>query len=259
VKKRSVFWPEMTRPEVEALIRSAPVAILPLGATEAYGLHMPCGSEAIIAEGIARRVGERTQTLVAPVLNFGWAEWLSAYAGSIVIPQETTTLIIRGVAENLVRQGIRSILFLNAHSGHVDASHVVARDLHRQHGTACAAVEVYSLAPRLAGDVIETKTSPWGHGSEGPTSLVLALAPDLVDMERARPDVPKCLNGSFQTMSSNSVRFEESHINFYQHFHEITETGIIGDPTGATREKGEEVVRRLVDYLSRVVEALKRG
>lgn len=259
MKKQSVFWPEMTRPEVEALIKRAPVAILPLGATEAYGQHLPCGTEAIIAQGVARRVGERTQTLVAPVVNFGWAEWLSAYAGSIVIPQETTILMIRGIADNLVRQGVKSILFLNAHSGHVDASHIVARDLHRQHGTVCAAVEVYSLAPRLSAGIIETPSNPWGHGSEGPTSLVLALAPELVDMERARADLPKCQNSSFQTISSNSVRFEESQINFYQHFHEITETGIIGDPTGATPQKGEQVIERLVDYLSRVVEALKRG
>jgi creatinine amidohydrolase len=255
MKKKSYYMPEMTGPEIEALLANTPTAILPLGATEEYGNHLPTGTEAIIAEGIAKRVGEKAGVLVAPVLTFSWVEWLRQYPGTICFKQETIISIIRQLAANLVRQGCKNLLFINAHHGHVDASHVVARDLHSKYGTQCAAIEVYSIGKEFSQDVLETKDKPWGHASEGPTSLVLALRPELVDMQKARKDLPASRNRNFETVSSNTARIAGHNFAYYENFNEITETGIIGDPALATAEKGEKIIAGLVDFLVKVVKA----
>jgi creatinine amidohydrolase len=255
VKKQSCFMPEMTKPEIEKLIANNPTVILPLGATESYGNHLPTGTEAFIAEGISRRIGEKANVLVAPVLNFSWVDWLTD-SGTIKFRQQTIIEIIEQLSLSLVKQGIKKILFLNAHFGHVSASHVVARALHQHHGIKCASVEIYGIGPTFSEGILETKRGAWGHGSEGPTSLVLALRPELVDMDQARPDFPVSKNDKFKCISSNTVEFEGRMINYYQHFDEITQTGITGDPTSATKEKGEKLIEKMTDYLTKFVLAL---
>jgi len=247
--------PEMTKSEIEILIANNPTVILPLGATESYGNHLPTGTEAFIAEGFARRVGENAKVLVAPVLNFSWVDWLTD-SGTIKFTQQTIIDIIEQISLSLVKQGIKKVLFLNAHFGHVSASHVVARGLHKNYGIRCASVEVYGMGPSFSEGILESNSGAWGHGSEGPTSLVLALRPELVDMDQARPDFPVSKNEKFKCISSNTIEFEGYRINYYQHFDEITKTGITGDPTSATKEKGEKLIEKMTNYLTKVVLAL---
>lgn len=255
MKKKSYYMPEMTRPEIEALLAERPTAILPMGATEEYGDHLPTGTEAIIAEGIARRVGEKAGVLVAPTLTFSWVEWLAQYTGTICFKQETITTIMHELATNLVRQGCKNLLFINGHYGHVSAAHVVARDLHSKYKTQCAAVEIFDIGRDFSKGVLETTCKPWGHGSEGPTSLVLALRPELVDMEKARRDVPVSSNKNFEIVSTNTSQLAGYKFAYYQNMNEVSETGIIGDPTLATAEKGEKIIAGLVDFLVKVIQA----
>jgi len=247
--------PEMTKPEIEKIIANNPTVILPLGATESYGNHLPTGTEAFIAEGISIRVGEKANVLVAPVLNFSWVDWLTD-SGTIKFKQQTIIEIIEQLTLSLVQQGIKKILFLNAHFGHVAASHVVARALHKNHGIRCASVEIYGMGPSFSEGILESTKGAWGHGSEGPTSLVLALRPECVDMDQARPDFPVSTNKKLICISSNTSEFDGRRINYYQHFDEITKTGITGDPTSATKEKGEKLIEKMTDYLSRLVLAI---
>jgi creatinine amidohydrolase/Fe(II)-dependent formamide hydrolase-like protein len=118
----------------------------------------------------------------------------------------------------------------------------------------CAAVEI-DIGKDFSKGVLETTCKPWGHGSEGPTSLVLALRPELVDMEKARKDVPVSSNKNYEIVSTNTAQIAGHKFAYYENMNEVSETGIIGDPTLATAEKGEKIISGIVDFLVKVIKA----
>lgn len=226
--------------EAQARLRAAGMAVLPLGAVEAHGPHLPTGTDTLLAEAIAREVARRLDAVLLPALPYGPVWSLADFPGSLGIAPETLTQLLVELGQALGRQGAAVLAVVNGHVGNAAAVQAAARRLHALGGPVLYAFTYPGLA-EAAARVCTSAPLPGGyfHACEIETSLVLHVAPEAVDMARAVREEPR-LPPDF---GFRPVPWSE-----------ITRTGVLGDATAATAEKGrtlfEAVVERIVAVLA---------
>ncbi len=150
--------------------RRKPVVILPMGATEAHGQHLPVWTDAITPYELAKRVSARTGALVLPPLYYGFCYTLRPWAGTLSLKSQTFAAIIRDVTSELVRNGFDRILFLNGHGANATiAGHVLKELSDDLDFTACIVSwwEMRELEKICGGGT--------GHADENEESIVMAL------------------------------------------------------------------------------------
>ncbi|MBO8142505.1 MAG: creatininase family protein [Firmicutes bacterium] len=226
--------------EVKAAIDKQPLALVPIGATEVYGPHMPQGNDGIVAEELAVRIQRQVGGVVAPLIPVGDSTRLSAFPGTLVIDAETVYRVVRGIGESLYRAGCRSLLVVNGHAGNVDAINRYLEEASNRFRRA-AQVDVWRLAGALGADLFEGVQNPFAHGGASMTSVMLALHPEWVDRSRM---------GQGSVMEDKhpaGVHLPPLAARFQQRFPE----GYGGDVTGASAEAGRELLRRMETYLLR--------
>jgi creatinine amidohydrolase len=224
--------------QVAQALTSDRLVIIPIGAhAKEHGLHLPMNTDALTAEALAIAVAERTEALVAPVIGFGFYPAFVRYAGSQTISRETFRALLIEVMQGLVSQGARRLLLLN--TGVSTESSV------EQAANAIADARVLVAHMRLLGveAAIDWQQQNGGHADERETSLMLAIAPDLVRMERA-------VNAETPPGEAHKPILSPWPDPHAEH----SPTGATGDPTKATREKGKHLLAAMVDDIVRLVE-----
>jgi len=211
-------------------------AVLAVGSTECHGDHLPYGTDTMVAQHLAEAVAERVDgLLVLPPLPYGMSRHYASFPVAITLSTETLIRVLREVFTSLLDHGLRRLLIINGHDGNVAAIEAASREFRVEHPEMDIAVlEAWweTGAELLPPDTFEV----WGglgHGGEGETSMMMAVAPELVDMSRARGVVPKL----------------PAHVQIKWRFDELTTHGVTGDPTRATAEKGRLMRDALVDLL----------
>ena len=216
-------------------IARVPAVILPLGATEQHGHHLPLGVDIILAEALATRVAEATGATVMPAMPFGYSwVWRDA-PGSVTVESRTLEDVIVQVAESLARHGVRHVFLINGHEANGATMKYASRRLWDHAG-----VKVWRLFYLDLGAVLaEHCESPTWHGivhaCEFETSLMLAVAPHLVDMSKAVREYPEPDRGYFQGGRPMG---------------DLSRSGVFGDATLATAEKGEAMLSIFVESMS---------
>jgi creatinine amidohydrolase len=226
---------QMDSRTLEALARKGHLLILPVGALEAHGPHLPLGSDLIQAEATATAVAERLDALIAPGLPYGVCPGTRVFPGTTSHSVETLSRTVQELVEDFHRFGFRRILVL---SGHGALNHMAAlregaeRACHGRPDLRVAALCDYEFVYELRG-----KESPAddGHGGLLETSRVMALAPDLVGT--ARPSVRYQVPRS-QVSPPRPEQWPES---------------VIGDTTNASAELGARVQAYVLDRLVETV------
>ena len=218
---------ELTSREFEAAVKEDPLVILPVGATEEHGSHLPLGTDSFQAEEVVRRVAERFGALVLPPVRYGECRSTRNFPGTISLRSETVQAIITDIVSELARNGVRKVLVLSGHagSGHMAATKLGAhRAVEANPELRAMVLSDYDIAYDLAGKEFPAND---GHAGQIETSRVLGIMPDLVGPDRpvgaTRP--PRFM------VLPDPERF--------------IPTGVMGDPTGASAEKG----RRIDDYV----------
>lgn len=171
---------------LERVLPRRPLLILPVGALEAHGPHLPLGADLIQAEATADALAERLDALVAPGLAYGVCPGTRRFPGSVSRSLEGLSREVREILGEFFRQGFRRVLVLSGHgdSGHMAALREGARQAAEDHpGLAVAALCDYEFVYELRGTLSPAED---GHGGLLETSRVLALAPALVGSERPR-------------------------------------------------------------------------
>lgn len=244
MKMKSKWIKFLSSSEFDEIRKNCKTVILPVGATEVYGPHMPLGSDIIVAQDIAELVAEQTNALVGPSLEVGESYSLSNYPGTLLLQPETWKAVVTGYMHSLMKWGFTQFMFINGHAGNVPIITQICRPLQREHGIKTAQIDWWRFTQAKAKGICEYEG--WmchGHASECGTSVMLYLHPEYVDMDKARRVTPK--QGEAYGKYSDFIT--------YAPFSDTTECGILGDATVATAEKGrlivEKCVQRIVEYM----------
>jgi creatinine amidohydrolase len=242
---RGVFLEDLTWPEAGARIAAGTVVLVPVGAAaKEHGAHLPLRTDYLVARELGRRVAEALPVLVAPVVSFGYYPAFVRYPGSQHLRVETFMALLTDLLTGFVRQGARRLAVINTGVSTEAPLRVVVRDFYAAHGVRVAVADLATLGravkPRL-------RQKLGGHADELETSLVLAIEPDAVRMERAEPDYGHAAESP--TVFYQPVVFDADPGSGP----DWSRTGARGDPSLASRETGEaalqEITRELVEGL----------
>ncbi len=211
-------------------------AILAVGATEYHGDHLPYGTDTIVARRLAEEVAKRINgLLVLPPIPYGMSLHYAKFPIAITLTSKTLTEVLKDVFASLLKHGIKKLLIINGHDGNIAPIEVATREFKVEHPEMNLCVlEAWWIT---AGELLPEGTfEVWdglGHAGEGETSIMLAMNPELVDMKHAKGVVPEL----------------PSYVQIKWTFEELTPYGATGDPSKATRQKGEKMMKALIDHV----------
>ncbi|HMI30128.1 MAG TPA: creatininase family protein [Candidatus Limnocylindrales bacterium] len=238
---------DMTWEEVRGLDRARTIAILPIGAVEAHGPHLPLGTDVIIARAMARAGAERLEAqgwraLILPALPYTAAPFAGAFPGTLSVGSSTVTSLLLDLARELTRHGFSALALANAHldPAHLDAIAQAERRAREERLLPVIHPDVSKKpwAPRLT----EEFRSGACHAGRYESSIVLAVQSDLVreDVRKALPPNPASLSVAIR---GGAKSFEEAN----------GPRAYFGWPADATAEEGRATIEALGSILAEAV------
>jgi len=237
MKPPTIFLAEMTNPELEEFLREHDTLLVPVGSMEQHGPAGPLSTDVLIPQEIARRVALQIGAGVAPPISYGLSYPHKGFTGVFNLSINTFLSVIEDLCLAFAEAGFKRIIFLN---GHFDNTFAIA------YGCANAAEKMLpdvhafpvnywdGLPPEQAAEYLSLAKGM--HANEGEISAVLAINPDLVDMERARAEFPNFPRYRTSSGPVHTAFFLTAPGTMWR----ITESGAWGDPSSASAEKGEK-------------------
>jgi creatinine amidohydrolase/Fe(II)-dependent formamide hydrolase-like protein/7-cyano-7-deazaguanine synthase in queuosine biosynthesis len=248
--KESYLWAELTWPEAEERFKQVDIALLPVGSIEQHGPHLPLDTDAFDAEYLARRVAQacsRPRPLVLPLIPFGVSYHHEGFKGTISISNDTLSQLVYEIGMCVAKNGITKLVIINAHGGNSPALNYAAQKINRD-ARIFACVDTGETSDVDINKLIQTPNDV--HAGEFETSTSLAIRPHLVRMDKISKKVPK--------FSSRYLNFTSKRaVSWYARTKKISSTGVMGDPTKASAEKGKRIWEIMIAHLVAFVEDLK--
>ncbi len=229
----------MTRPEAEEFLQSHSIGILPLGATEQHGPHLPLGTDTFLAKEMAIRLAQRLEAAVFPALPVGYSWVWKDIPGTMIVSVENLKGLLQDIIESLDRNSLKKLIIVNAHGANNSTIKYAIRDM-------ADGVETelyYFTYPGLEEASEHAETPKWQdmvHACELETSWLLAARPELCQMEKAVREYPS---------EDEAYKYHHSTLPMGA----LSNSGVYGDATKATKEKGEVMLKKLVDYMEKVI------
>jgi creatinine amidohydrolase len=242
--------------EADEKFKSAKVVIVPTGAVEQHGPHLGLGADWIQAWNLAKQVGEKTDTLVLPVMPYGVSGHHKDFTGTIFLDPATFQKVILEILGCLNRYGVKKVLFINGHGGNLAALSAAAREARERFGMLCAISQWWEVLGKktVHGQPAET------HGGYTETALMLAARPEAVKMKYAILSPTKQYDTEIQMASLHTAKFREGMIRIELTTAEVSDTGTMTehlpsevpgtkDYSKVTKELGESLNREIVTFL----------
>jgi creatinine amidohydrolase len=230
------FVEHMTWDEVARRIDAGAAAILPVGAgAKQHGLHLPLDTDRIQAEFLASELACRVDALVWPTMTYGHYPAFTEYAGSTSLSAATFEAMVAEIVSAILAHGCRALLVLDTG---ISTRAVIERAMARQETGRTLHLKIHE-GPRYRRAAAElTRQGHGSHADELETSLMLAIAPEVVDMPRAEasPPIAQAMPGRLTPSDKTSPNYSRS--------------GSFGDPTLATLEKGTALLTAVLDDLA---------
>ena len=243
---KGVWLGDLTFPEAAAWLEKDAPVVIPIGAAaKEHGHHLPLATDAIIAEHLGEAVRRALPVVVAPVVGFGFYPAFQRYPGSQHLSSRTFHALLQEIVEGFVRQGVTRIALINTGVSTEGTVENVCRDVYSAHGVRCAFSHIRVFGDTTRGDMAQTMG---GHADEHETSIMLAIDPARVRLDRAVPDYGNMLTEP-KSVFARPVIFCDDPASGPDY----SARGARGDPTLATRDKGERALaameRTLVEGL----------
>lgn len=254
MKPATVFLGEMTNPEVEAFLAEHGTVIVPTGSTEQHGPHGPLLTDVLVPTEVARRVAPRVGALVAPPINYALSYPHAGFTGVVHIRIPTFMALVEDLCASLATAGFRRIVFLN---GHYDNTYAIAYACANARnrlpeGTTAFPINYWDgMTPDEAAEFFGPETGL--HANRGETSAVLAINPDLVDMEAANAEMPP-----FPEVSSPAPVHTAFFFSAPGSVHRATHSGTWGDARESSAEFGERYLEVVSNATIRILDDIER-
>ncbi len=252
------YWSDYTSEAFSRLDHSRLIAVLPVGATEQHGPHLPLCVDAAIADGlveaVAGRLPEENPALFLPTQAIGKSNEHLRYPGTLTLSAETLIRTWTEIGDCVAASGVRKMVLLNSHGGQISSMDIVARELRIRHSMLVFSVNWFGLG--LPEGLYSDEEQLLGvHAGDMETSMMLALAPDLVDMTRAR---------DFRPLIETFHR-DYKHIGLGRgakpgwQAHDLHPAGACGNAAVATAHKGKATIDFAAQQIVEVLDEVDRA
>ncbi len=251
-------WWDLTSAEFAALPVERCVAILPVGAVEQHGPHLPVGVDSLLCQAVLDRLlivgAAGPLALILPMLPVGKSNEHQAFPGTLSLSIETLIRTWTEIGESVSRAGLRKLLLLNSHGGQIQALDIVARELRisQRMFVVTATLGAFGPARALFPDD-ELRHGIHGGGIE--TSMMLHLHPELVQQER---------RASFESAGAvierdyRFIRPEGSAVGFGWQIQDLHPSGACGNALNADADRGRQMVDGTVTDVLSLIEEIAR-
>jgi creatinine amidohydrolase len=228
-----VRWAELTLEEVRDAAEAGAIAVLPVGATEQHGPHLPTGTDTLLAEEVAVQAAARTGDVVLPPLAYGCSLGHGdRWPGTLSLHPTTMTGVVAEIGRWVHASGYRKLVIVNGHATNGPPCESAVLQLrHELPDLRPRFVSLFDLSPEIAARYRED--APDFHANEAETSLVLTVAESQVRLDRA-VDEPDRTVGRVLSYAVPSV----------------TTSGVVGTPSTASAERGAELLGLLVEAVA---------
>jgi creatinine amidohydrolase/Fe(II)-dependent formamide hydrolase-like protein len=243
-------WGTLSWPKAEQALKNVDIALLPVGAIEQHGPHLPLDTDAFDAEYLCREVARACQPprpLVLPLVPYGVSYHHEDFPGTLSVSNASLSSFVYDIGMSAARNGITKLIIVNGHGGNSATLHYAAQMINRD-ARIFTCVDSGETSDPDIYSVAETRNDV--HAGEIETSTSLATRPELVDMAAAEQFVPEFSTGYLDFTSKYSV-------GWYARTLQISESGVFGDPTKASIEKGQQFWQVMTLHLVKLVEHLK--
>jgi creatinine amidohydrolase len=235
-----IVMSEMTWTEVDEAMKDRPVGILPVGAIEAHGPHLPLNTDTVLAIEMARRGAAKLKehgvsALILPPVSFTVADFAASFPGTISVSPETSVALLRDVCVSMAKK-FRAVAMANIHldPGHIECVKAALEEAKKAGASVCWADITRKRWAELLGETF----AKGDHAGAFETSLMMAAAPDRV-RERERISLAP-MEGLMPGLKKGAKTFADAG----------GEDAYFGDPTAASAEEGEAYFEALGEILS---------
>ncbi|HEY9829530.1 MAG TPA: creatininase family protein [Stenomitos sp.] len=247
------FFPYLTWTDIQAMPDQENVVIIqPVGSIEQHGPHLPIIVDSAIATAVLgkalSKLDSKIPAYALPPLYYGKSNEHWHFPGTITLSAQTLLAVLTEMAESIYRSGFRKLVLMNAHGGQPQVMEIAARDIHQKYEDFWVFPLFTWRVPNIAKELLTPQELEYGiHAGDGETSLLLSILPEQVKMERAVAEYP-------QELPEDSLLSMEGKLPFAWVTRDLSQSGVMGDATVATKEKGDRLLESLSKGWVRVIE-----
>ncbi len=243
-----MYLDQLTSPEIENLSKNIPV-IIPIAATEQHGPHLPLATDRMIGAYFLDQLNQEisSKLLIVPPISVGCSVHHMDFLGTLSLTHDTFTAVVEDLVQSLLEHGFDRIILFNSHGGNKGIAQVLLESLGPELDK-MVLVTWWELAPQALAELSESGIGGVGHAGEFETSLMLHIAPDLVNQDLI---IKGANQPTYPWAEADMLR--SSQAKLYRSMFEMTPNGVFGDPTKASADKGQKISRLVVARLREIV------
>lgn len=255
MKPPTIFLAEMTNRELEEYLKEHDTVLIPTGSMEQHGPHSPLSTDVLIPQELCRRVAPKIGAVVAPPLSYTLSYPHKGFKGAFFISIDTFINLVTDLCLSFAGAGFHNIVFVN---GHFDNTFAIAYGCARAAEKLPPGTRAYPInywdgfPPERASQYISLEKGM--HANEGEVSAILAINPQLVDMEYANVEYPDFPEYKTASGAAHTAFFLTAPGSVYR----ITKSGTWGDATQASAEKGEQFLQWGVEAVLALLEDIDK-
>lgn len=251
------YFPYLTWMEIEAMAdKENTVIIQPVGSIEQHGPHLPIIVDSAIGMGVLGKALENLEKKIPayalPCLYYGKSNEHWHFPGTITLSAETLLSVLKEMAASLYRAGFRKLVLLNSHGGQPQIMEIAARDIHQEYGDFLVFPLFTWRVPNIAKELLTEQELEYGiHAGDAETSIMLSLLENQVKMDKAVKEYP-------QNLPQDSLLSMEGKLPFAWVTKELSKSGVMGDATVASKEKGDRLLTSLAASWVQVIKDIHK-
>ncbi len=251
------FFAYLTWQEIDNMANKEEVVIIqPIGAIEQHGYHLPLIVDSAISEAVLGKaltdLSPDIPAYALPTLYYGKSNEHDGFAGTISLSANTLLNLLTEVADSIYKAGFRKLILMNSHGGQPQIMEIVARDVHQKYPNLAVFPFFTWRVPNVTNELLSAEEIELGiHAGDAETSLMLALLPEQVRMDLTVKEYPR-------NLAPDSLLSMEGKLPFAWLTKELSKSGVMGDATVATKEKGDRILVSLAEGWVKVIEDVYR-